>query len=82
MASLVQQVSVKIPIKEELPRSKSIPIPTNISKENLYKLADDEAYMVTSQIFDPRDSSPPNEWNIRLKNRLARFSDISSEIED
>ena len=49
MASLVQQVSVKIPIKEELPKSRSIPIPTNIS---------------------------------RLKNRLARFSNISSEIEN
>ena len=61
-----------------LPKSSNIQIPINISRENLYKLADDEAYMVTSQIFDPRDSSPPNEWNIRLKNRLAKFNNSNN----
>lgn len=61
-----------------LPKSSNIQIPINNSRENLFKLADDEAYMVTSQIFDPRDSSPPNEWNIRLKNRLAKFNNNSN----
>lgn len=82
MASLVEQVSIKVSIKEELPKSKNILIPKNISNENLYKFENDEAYMVTSQIFDPKDSSPPNEWNLRLRKRLAKFSDLHSEIEN
>ena len=34
--------------------------------------------MVTSQIFDPQDASPPSEWNIRLKARLAKFDSFSN----
>jgi len=33
----------------------------------------DEAYMVTSHIFDPYNSSPPNSWNLRLQKRLKLF---------
>ena len=35
----------------------------------------DEAHKLTSHIFDPYRSSPPNNWNTRLKNRLALFTD-------
>jgi hypothetical protein len=80
MASLTQQVLFKNYIKEDLPKSNNIPIPTNISSENLFKYANDEAYMVTSNIFDPKDASPPNEWNLRLQYRLSKFSIINSEI--
>ena len=58
--------------------SKSIPI--NISKENLNKLNEEDSVMVTSQIFDPQDSSPPSEWNIRLKARLAKFNSFDNLI--
>ena len=33
----------------------------------------DEAYMVTSHIFDPYRSSPPSLWNLRLQERLKQF---------
>lgn len=73
MSSLTQVVTVPL---ERKPLSKNIPI--NISKDNLNKLYEDEAVMVTSQIFDPQDASPPSEWNIRLKARLAKFDSFSN----
>ena len=73
MSSLTQVLTVPL---ERKPLSKSIPI--NISKDNLNKLYQDEALMVTSQIFDPQDASPPSEWNIRLKARLAKFDSFSN----
>jgi hypothetical protein len=75
MSSLTQVVTVPL---ERKPLSKSIPIYINISKENLNKFTEDEAVMVTSQIFDPQDASPPSEWNIRLKARLAKFDSFSN----
>ena len=75
MSSLTQAVSVPL---EKKTLSKSIPIPINISKENLNKITEDEAVMVTSHIFDPQDASPPSEWNIRLKARLAKFDSFSN----
>jgi len=33
----------------------------------------DEAYKVTSHIFDPYRSSPPSLWNLRLQERLKQF---------
>lgn len=74
MSSLTQTITVPL---EKKTLSKSIPIPINISKDNLYKLNEDEAVMVTSHIFDPQDASPPSEWNIRLKARLAKFDSFS-----
>lgn len=81
MASLAQQVSADRVESDHLPKSNNIPIPTNISSNNLFKYADDEAYMVTSNIFDPKDASPPNQWNLRLQYRLSKFSTINSEME-
>jgi hypothetical protein len=75
MSSLTQVVTLPL---ERKPLSKSILIPINISKENLNKFTEDEAVMVTSQIFDPQDASPPSEWNIRLKARLAKFDSFSN----
>jgi hypothetical protein len=75
MSSLTQVVTVPL---ERKPLSKSILIPINISKENLNKFTEDEAVMVTSQIFDPQDASPPSEWNIRLKARLAKFDSFNN----
>lgn len=75
MSSLTQVLSVPL---EKKTLSKSIPIPINISKENLNKITEDEAVMVTSHIFDPQDASPPSEWNIRLKARLARFDSFTN----
>ena len=73
MSSLTQVVTIPLE-KESI--SKSIPI--NISKDNLTKLYGDEDVMVTSHIFDPQDASPPSEWNIRLKARLAKFDSFSN----
>tara|TARA_R110002072_G_scaffold207255_1_gene364859 strand:+ start:603 stop:851 length:249 start_codon:yes stop_codon:yes gene_type:complete len=81
MASLAQQVLINRFQKDHLPKSNNIPIPTNISSDNLFKYADNEAYMVTSNIFDPKDASPPNEWNLRLRYRLSKFSILNSEME-
>ena len=75
MSSLTQVVTLPL---ERKPLSKSILIPINISKENLNKFTEDEAVMVTSQIFDPQDASPPSEWNIRLKARLAKFDSFNN----
>lgn len=51
---------------------KSKPIPINSKKTNLN--LDDEAYHVTSSIFNPNNFSPPDYWKIRLENRLAKLS--------
>jgi len=75
MSSLTQVLTVPL---ERKPLSKSIPIPINISKDNLTKLYEDQDVMVTSQIFDPQDASPPSEWKIRLKARLAKFDNFSN----
>ena len=54
-----------------------VEIPTNndnlkyINKNKLF--SSDEAYEVTSDIFDPYRSSPPSLWNFRLKERLKQF---------
>ena len=45
----------------------------NIKNENEDFRLRDEAYMVTSHIFDPYRSSPPSSWNIRLQERLKQF---------
>jgi len=74
MSSLTQTITVPL---EKKTLSKNIPIPINISKDNLYKLYEDEALMLTSQIFDPQDASPPSEWKVRLKARLAKFDSFT-----
>lgn len=46
----------------------------NIKDSNKdFLFSTDEAYMVTSHIFDPYRSSPPSSWNIRLQERLKQF---------
>ena len=57
-----------------------IPTTKNNLKNNHVLFSTDEAYMVTSNIFDPYRSSPPNNWNTRLKNRLALFTDKNDTV--
>ena len=54
---------------------KSKPIPINRSKTNLY--FENESYEVSTSIFNPHNSSPPDNWQIRLQNRLAQFTSDS-----
>ena len=57
---------------------------TKDSDKNLL-FSTDEAYMVTSHIFDPYRSSPPSSWNLRLQERLKQFENknkINLKIKD
>ncbi len=64
--------------------SDPVEIPTvnkkNISNDTIL-FSTDEAYMVTSNIFDPYRSSPPSSWNLRLKQRLKQFEDKKDDKE-
>ena len=40
------------------------------SFKNLQELIDVKEYRLNSNIFDPAKKSPPNEWELRLQNRL------------
>ena len=40
------------------------------SFKNLQELLDIKEYRLNSNIFDPAKNSPPNEWELRLQNRL------------
>ena len=60
MASRMEKVPQNVPTnkKEKI----------NLNRKILNK--NDEAYELTSHIFDPCRSSPPNNWNTRLKNGI------------
>ena len=58
-----------------------IPTTKNNLKNNHVLFSTDEAYMVTSNIFDPYRSSPPSSWNLRLKERLKQFENNNNEKE-
>ena len=68
-------VSIKVTMPPSIPIS--IPIPIPISDSNPIKFVETsinkDQYELTANIFDPTKSSPPNIWNIRLKNRIAKF---------
>lgn len=40
------------------------------SFKNLQELIETKEYRLNSNIFDPAKNSPPNEWELRLQNRL------------
>ena len=69
--------------------SMSVSDPVEIPTVNKKKVSNDtllfstdEAYMVTSNIFDPYRSSPPSSWNLRLKQRLQQFEDKKDDKTD
>ena len=51
-------------------KSNSIRIPTPSTKNNIYSL--------NNNIFDPSNSSPPNEFMLKLKLRSIIYNDNSS----
>ncbi len=71
MASLLSSVSDPV----EIPNTKN-----KNNNDNLL-FSNDEAYMVTSHIFDPYRSSPPSSWNLRLKKRIELFENKEHEKE-
>ena len=57
--------------KETLTREqKGIPIPKNLSSPSSYKTD----YSLNNTFFDPCKSSPPNDFMIKLANRLKTYS--------
>ena len=64
MASLYKNINEKV----EIPSNNNEKVN---NKQILFST--DEAYMVTSNIFDPYKTSSPSSWNFRLKERLKLF---------
>lgn len=61
---------------QERKTTEYIRIPKNNSNNKLFEK---EEQTVHANIFDPSKSSPPNEWNQRLKKRIAQYNLTNSE---
>lgn len=68
-------IAISISMPKSIPVSDSIPMqksPTN----NLFS---DNTYILKQNSFDPMKSSPPNDFMLKLTNRMNRMNAIKNE---
>lgn len=63
-------------------RSNIIPINTNIRNDNKYELQQNKEYSLKQNWFDPTKNSPPNDFMIKLYNRLYMYEKSSFQMND
>ena len=62
-------------------RNKNIPIQQLLSKNMKHHHTSSE-YSLTHNFFDPSQSSPPNDFMIKLQARMTRFNTSQNVIND
>ena len=62
-----------------IPKSIPISVPILIQKSPTNQLFSDNTYILKQNSFDPMKFSPPNDFMLKLTNRMNRMNNITNE---